>query len=146
MPINWRTDYGVRLVYEISKKPEGTRATVRDLSGSAEVPYDYARTIVRDLVTSGIMRSFRGVGGGVELTRSPQEITILDVFRALGEPVSLALCTDAGGVCGRQDTCPMHVAIYNDLDAMMADYLGRVSFRDAVEIGSALPESAEDCR
>lgn len=145
MPINWRTDYGVRLVYEISKKPDGARATVRELSESADVPYDYARTIVRDLVASGILRSFRGVGGGVELTRPAADITVLDVFRALGEPVSLALCTDAGGVCGRKETCPMHVAIYDELDAMMVAYLSGVSFANAVRIGSELPSSPGDC-
>lgn len=145
MPINWRTDYGIRLVYELSNLGEGTRSTVRKLSESADVPYDYARTIVRDLVAAGVMQSFRGVGGGVELAAPAADIAVLDVFRALGEPVSLALCTDAGGVCGRVSSCPMHVAFWAELDEIIARYLGEVSFARAVEAGAQLPKSTEDC-
>lgn len=146
MPINWRTDYAIRIVFEIAKMESGTRATVRDLAEAASVPYDYARTIVRDLVAAGVMTSRRGVGGGVELARDRSEISVLDVFRALGEPVSLALCTDAGGVCGRKDTCPMHVSIWTELDRMMESYLAGVTFEDAVRIAATLPASPEDCR
>ncbi len=145
MPINWRTDYGIRLVLELAKLGSGTRSTVRTLSESAEVPYDYARTIVRDLVAGGVLTSHRGVGGGVELAAPAGDTTVLSVFRALSEPVSLALCTDAGGVCGRKTTCPMHVAVWTELDEYMQDYLGRITFARAVEVARTLPASPEDC-
>jgi Rrf2 family protein len=145
MPINWRTDYGIRLLYELARLPAGTRATVRDLSEAADVPYDYARTIVRDLVVAGLLESRRGVGGGVQLAGPAADLTVLDVFRALDEPVSLALCTDAGGVCGRTSTCPMHVSIWSELDDITERYLGGVSFQRIVDIGSTLPATVEDC-
>lgn len=145
MPINWRTDYGIRLVYELAKLGEGTRTTVRVLAESADVPYDYARTIVRDLVAAGVLDSHRGVGGGVELASDAAEINVLDVFRALNEPASLALCTDAGGICGRTATCPMHVGIWAELDDLIADHLSKAHFARVVEIAGALPKSPEEC-
>lgn len=145
MPINWRTDYGIRLVFELSKLGDGTRSTVRRLSETADVPYDYARTIVRDLVAGGVLDSHRGVGGGVELASLASEISVLDVFRALGEPVSLALCTDAGGVCGRVSTCPMHVSVWADLDDYLERYLRGVTFERMLEVSATLPASPEEC-
>lgn len=145
MPINWRTDYGIRLVYEIAKLGPGVRTTVRKLSESAEVPYDYARTIVRDLVAAGVLTSRRGVGGGVQLARPAEDIVVLDVFEALGEPPTLALCTDAGGICQRSDLCPMHVSIWNHLDGVIKEYLGSVSFAHTVAVGRALPVTPDGC-
>lgn len=144
MPINWRTDYGIRLVYELAKLGEGTRSTVRTLSESGNVPYDYARTIVRDLVSSGVLSSHRGVGGGIELAAPACETKVSDVFRALGEPVSLALCTDAGGMCIRKETCPMHQSIWAQLDEKIEEYLDGVSFANVVETGRRLDEPASE--
>ena len=138
MPINWRTDYGIRLVYELTRLGDSTRATVRQLSEAAEVPYDYARTIVRDLVAQGILTSRRGVGGGVELARPSADITVLDVFHALSEPASLALCTKAGGTCSRSGTCPLHKCIWRELDEMIAGYLSKVDFATAANLGRGL--------
>lgn len=139
MPINWRTDYGIRLVFELAKLGEGTRTTVRVLAGSANVPYDYARTIVRDLVAAGVLASHRGVGGGIEMAAPAADTRVADVFRALGEPLSLALCTDAGGNCRRKETCPMHQSIWAQLDSKIEEYLGTVTFATVVEVGDTLP-------
>lgn len=135
MPINWRTDYGIRLLYELAAKGEGVRATVREISESAEVPYDYARTIVRDLVAKGLLESRRGVGGGVQLARPATQITLLDVFRALDEPPSLAICTEARGVCARAGECPMHNVFWRQLDGLILDYLGKTDFGTVLAAG-----------
>lgn len=145
MPINWRTDYGIRLMLELAQLGDGTRATVRQLAEAADVPYDYARTIVRDLVAGGLLVSRRGVGGGVQFARPASETTVKDVFGALGEPISLALCTDAGGVCGRKSTCPMHVSVWRELDGIIERHLGAVTFEQAASIAKELPRSPEEC-
>ena len=38
---------------------------------------------MRSLIAAGIMKSFRGVDGGLSLNRDPQEISLLDVIRAV---------------------------------------------------------------
>lgn len=145
MPINWRTDYGIRLVFELALMGEGTRATVRDISEASSVPYDYARTIIRDLVGAGVLRSRRGVGGGVEIARAQEDISILDIFHALNEPPTLALCTDAAGICQRKEICPMHVSIWDELDGRIRDYLGSVTVADMVHIGGPLRAESSPC-
>lgn len=137
MPINWRTDYGIRLSFELARCDHGTRATVRQLSEAADVPYDYARTIVRDLVAGGVLNSRRGVGGGVQFARPIDEITLLDIFRALGEPATLALCTEAHAGCGRSEDCPMHNVFWRELDDTIAQYLGSVHLGRVLEQAGA---------
>jgi Rrf2 family protein len=43
------------------------------------------RRIVSELVKAGLVISHQGKGGGLELGRSPQKITLLDVYEAMGE-------------------------------------------------------------
>ncbi len=125
-------------MYELVLIGEGNRATVRQLAETSQVPYDYARTIVRDLVVGGLLTSRRGVGGGVMLARSAAQISVLDVFRALKEPASLALCTDVGGACTRSTTCPMHQVFWRDLDDLIEGHLGSADFGSLAETGLRL--------
>ncbi len=137
--INWRTDYAIRLMYEIAKLGPGARDTVRRTAEVAEVPYDYARTIARELVNAGLLVSRRGVGGGVELARPAAEISLLDIFNAMCEPASMSLCTQ-GQVCNRQTGCPVHHGVWTGLDDLIGAYLANATLASAVELGDRLPE------
>ena len=138
MPIQWRTDYAIRLMYEAARMGPGGRRTVQQLAGSASISYDFARQIANDLVHAGLLKSHRGAGGGMELARPASQITVLDIFRALGEPPSLALCTIDPTVCERPATCPMHHGVWQPLDDMIQEYLGSVTLADCVARGESL--------
>ncbi len=131
MAINWRTDYAIRLLYELAKQGPGVRDTVRHTAELAEVPYDYARTIARDLVNAELLKSRRGVGGGIELARDADEITVLDIFRAMGEPPSLSLCTQ-GRVCHRSPNCQIHSSVWCELDDLIEAHLANSTLGSAV--------------
>lgn len=135
MPIQWKTDYAIRLMYEAALLGPGARATVRTLATRAGVPYDFARVIAHELVVTGLLASHRGVGGGVELGRAADEITLLDIFHALGEPPSLALCTRDPSVCPRSPECPMHNAVWSELDRRIAEYLRGITLAGVVSAG-----------
>lgn len=137
MAINWRTDYAIRILYELAKQGPGVRDTVRHAAELADVPYDYARTIARDLVAAGLLTSRRGVGGGIELARPAEEISILDIFNAMGEPLSMSLCTQ-GRVCNRSPKCPIHCGVWHRLDDLIAEQLDAVTLAQAVLDGNAI--------
>lgn len=136
MAINWRTDYAIRLVYELAKQGPGVRDTVRHTSELATVPYDYARTISRDLVAAGLLNSRRGVGGGIELARAAEDITMLDIFHAMGEPTSLSLCTQ-GRICSRSPLCTIHSGVWCELDDMIESHLAVATIGQAVSRAQA---------
>lgn len=138
MAINWRTDYAIRLMCEVAGLGEGVRDTVRRTSESTGVPYDYARTIARDLVNAGLLQSRRGVGGGIELARSAEMISILDIFEAMGEPPSISLCTADPTICVRSDTCGIHHGVWQDVDGMIRDYLANTTLAKAVGVALEL--------
>ncbi len=137
MAINWRTDYAIRLMVEIARLGSGARDTVKRTAESAGVPYDYARTIARDLAASGLLRSRRGVGGGVELGRAAEEISMLDIFNAMGEPASMSLCT-RGQVCDRTISCSVHAGVWSGLDVAIEEYLARATLAESVSLSNEI--------
>lgn len=141
MAIQWRTDYAIRLMYEAARLDEGVRGTVGRLAESGSVPYDFARQIANELVRGGLMVSYRGARGGVGLARPAEEVTLLDIFRVMGEPATMSLCTTDPGVCGRSVACPIHNNVWRDLDAMIEQQLASVTLAACVARGQVL-ESA----
>lgn len=138
MPIQWRTDYAIRLMYEAARLGPGARGTVQQLASNASISYDFARQIANELVHAGLLESHRGAGGGMELARPAAQITILDVFNALGEPPSLALCTVDNTICQRPPICPIHHGVWLSLDDLIREHLENVTLEDCVLKGEAL--------
>jgi Rrf2 family protein len=126
---------------ELAKRGAGERDTVRRTADAASVPYDYARTIARDLVSARLLSSRRGVGGGVVLARPAEEISILDIMRAMDDEASLSLCTKDPSICDRNVACPIHVGVWRGLDVLIEGYLAQHTLADAVALGAQLEAS-----
>jgi Rrf2 family nitric oxide-sensitive transcriptional repressor len=99
-------EYALRAVVYLARKP-GESSTTEDVAEATRVPPAYLAKIFQGLVRAGVVRSQRGVGGGVMLARPADEVTILDVVNAV-EPIrritSCPLDLPTHGV----RLCPLH--------------------------------------
>jgi len=125
MEITRRTDYAIRILMELARSGGGP-VSVRVLATSQDVPYAFARGIQRDLAAAGLVESRRGAAGGAVLTRSPEEITLLDVVHATQTNSSCSVCTNDPTWCNRMGGCSVH-KVWREADEMMTGYLGTKS-------------------
>ena len=88
-------EYALRAVVHLAYQAPVARTTA-DIAEATCVPRDYLSKILQGLAREGIVKTQRGVGGGVSLVKLPDELTILDVVRAV-EPESVRRIT----------TCPL---------------------------------------
>jgi len=79
------------------------------------------------------------VGGGIELAKPAADITMLDIFNAMGEPTSLSLCTQ-GRVCSRSVLCTIHSGVWRELDDLIEQHLEKATLGDAVSAATCDPE------
>ncbi|MEV6695133.1 Rrf2 family transcriptional regulator [Micromonospora sp. NPDC051196] len=87
MYVSARSDYAVRAMLAMAHRhPELVKAAV--LAASQDIPYSFLQGILLDLRRAGLLHSSRGSDGGYSLTRAPEEITIGDVLRATGGPLT----------------------------------------------------------
>lgn len=87
--------------------PEGV-ALVRTIAEQRGIPAPYLAKIVHQLARAGLVRTQRGVGGGVRLARAPEDITLYDVCIALNDPAIETRCMLGIDECTEARACPAH--------------------------------------
>lgn len=65
----------------------------------------YLDAIFASLKAAGLIVSRRGVGGGHALAKTPEQIRLGDVIRALEGPIELVDCVGAPALCARSSEC-----------------------------------------
>lgn len=106
-------EYALRAVVHLAyQSPEAH--TTAQIAEATRVPKDYLSKILQGLAREGIVRTQRGVGGGVSLIKEPSELTILDVVKAV-EPESVQRITSCplGLKTHGIRLCPLHKRLDN---------------------------------
>jgi Rrf2 family protein len=85
-------EYSLRAVVFLADKVEPQKTG--QIATATKVPPAYLSKVLQGLARANIVRSQRGIGGGMTLARAPKDLTILDVVNAV-EPL------------GRIETCPL---------------------------------------
>ncbi len=83
MKLSVKSDYAMRAVLALARRPPGSSVKVEELAAEQGVPGNYLVQILLELKAQGLLRSTRGKEGGYSLTRPPAEITVGDVLRAV---------------------------------------------------------------
>ncbi len=78
------------------------------------------------------MRTYPGLGGGLELGREAKDLTMLEALEALDGPVALARCTLNPEMCPRSGYCPMH-KLWKDMEAGIIAQLRQVTFLEIAQ-------------
>jgi len=130
MNLTQATDYAFRAVLYLAKKGKGEVVEAQEIAGQENIPLRFLLKILRQLGQAGIVKSYRGVGGGFSLARAPEDITLLDVVEAVEGPVKINRCLIDPKYCTSQrgGRCAIHQElslIQNDIIAR----LGTVSFQ-----------------
>ncbi|MBQ0997164.1 MULTISPECIES: Rrf2 family transcriptional regulator [Streptomyces] len=89
MHISAKADYAARALLELACEPSRP-LTCEAIASSQGIPFRFLKSVVGDLRRAGLVRSQRGCEGGYWLGRPADEITLLDVSRAVdGELLTL---------------------------------------------------------
>lgn len=115
-------EYALRAVVYLAQNPERS-CTTEEVAKATKVPSAYLAKILQGMVRSGVIRSQRGVGGGVKLARSPEELTILEVVNAV-EPIQRIKVCPLGLSTHGTNLCPLHKRLDNALAAIESAFAG----------------------
>lgn len=107
----------------------GKPVLVKDIADACEIPGPYLAKIVNSLSKSGIVTTQRGIGGGVALARSPQEISLFDLCEALGDPIVERRCMLGTAQCSDDRACPAH-KFWTAARAKQWDFLRETTLAD----------------
>lgn len=132
-------EYALRAAVELASR-DGVPAAVAEVAARTRVPKPYLAKILQGLTRAGIVRSRRGVGGGVALARPADRLTVLEVVNAV-EPVQrIATCPLGLPAHGRR-LCPLHKRLDDALAALEAAFAGTT----LAELAGAPPSASGLC-
>lgn len=108
MQITRAADYAVRVMVHLSSLPQGSRLQKSAIVELSEAPESFLSKVLQRMVAQGLITSWRGSGGGFELAKPPEEISVLNVVEAIDGPMNLNLCVPGSSGCERSLACAVH--------------------------------------
>jgi Rrf2 family protein len=111
-------EYALRAVVHLADQAPAPRTTDQ-IATATRVPKAYLSKVLQGLSHANIVRSQRGLGGGMTLVKQPADLTILDVVNAV-EPVGRICECPLGLKAHGVKLCPLHKRMDNAL-AMVED-------------------------
>ncbi|MCC6673684.1 MAG: Rrf2 family transcriptional regulator [Thermomicrobiales bacterium] len=104
MKVSTRGEYGVRAMVALAKHYGEGPASISTLAQESSVPYSYLEQLIAPLKKSGLVTSRRGAAGGYQLARSPEQIGVGEIYRAMEGPIAPMECVSEDVT---EQTCPL---------------------------------------
>lgn len=111
MRVTTKGRYAVRAVLQLTLSEQSKPVSIRQLAEAEAISPEFLEQIFFRLRKANVIKSTRGPGGGFMLNREPSEISVKDIFAAVGEEISLSPCTsddEPDFVCSREARCLAH--------------------------------------
>lgn len=135
--ISQSVEYALRAVITIANAG-GQSCPSREIAEITRVPAPYLSKLMQSLVKSGLLIAQRGPNGGFQLSRAPEEVTLLDVINSL-EPLERIEKCPLGIGSHAGTLCPLHRAVDGAIAAAQR-ILSEVRVSDMVaQPGSVTP-------
>ena len=134
MELTRKGDYAIRGIVYLASLPPDKIALLSEIAAAVDVPQTFLAKIFQQFSKSGIVKSFRGTGGGFLLARAPEKITLLEVVEAVEGPVNLNRCLAAAGDCSRDSYCPVH-PVWRNVQDRIRDMLADVTLKELASGG-----------
>jgi Rrf2 family iron-sulfur cluster assembly transcriptional regulator len=130
MFVTRKMDYGLRILLTLGCRPND-RLTSEELAETIEVPRQFTLKIAQSLTKAGIIKAQRGVGGGIQLARDPETITLHDIFKATDTPRALNDCLIDPADCDRSPFCAPHQAL-REIQVILDQHLTRITLGELI--------------
>ena len=134
LKINRQTDYAVRVLLALAKRAPDVRLSSAVIRQEMLIPAAFMGRIVAQLAAAGLVTTFAGRDGGLQLPRPASEITLCHVLEAFEGPLLLSDCMHTKGEddCPFQNGCPVR-SKWGRVQAAMLRELASISFADLAD-------------
>jgi Rrf2 family iron-sulfur cluster assembly transcriptional regulator len=137
MRLTTKGRFAVTAMIDLAMRQDKGPVTLAGISQRQDISLSYLEQLFGKLRRHEIVESVRGPGGGYNLARKAEEVTVADIIIAVDEPLDATQCG------GKESNCPgaqkeqgsrcMTHDLWATLNAKMVDYLDSVSLKDLVD-------------
>jgi Rrf2 family iron-sulfur cluster assembly transcriptional regulator len=135
MRLTTKGRFAVTAMIDLALRQEHGPVTLAGISQRQEISLSYLEQLFGKLRRHEIVESVRGPGGGYNLARQANNVTVADIIIAVDEPIDATQCGSKGNCHGSNQQNGIHCMTHDlwaTLNAKMVDYLDSVSLQDLV--------------
>jgi len=130
MRLTTKGRYAVTAMLDLSLNYGLGAITLADISDRQGISLSYLEQLFARLRKQGLVSSTRGPGGGYRLSRTADEITVLDVISAVDEKVDSTACEGKAN-CNDGESCLSH-ELWTSLSEQIKSYLSGITLGQVV--------------
>jgi Rrf2 family iron-sulfur cluster assembly transcriptional regulator len=136
MRLTTKGRFAVTAMIDLALRQHNGPVTLAGISQRQEISLSYLEQLFGKLRRHEIVESVRGPGGGYNLARRAEDVTVADIIIAVDEPLDATQCggkENCHGADHEGGTRCMTHDLWSTLNAKMVEYLDSVSLKDLVE-------------
>ena len=122
LKLSKKTDYAIILLAHLAENKSPVSAN--EVSCFYNLPHAMVANILKQLVTSGLVKSLRGQNGGYILGRSIDNINLSEIIRVTDNAFELVECVNQECACKVHHCCPTRgplVALHKQIDEFVKE-------------------------
>ncbi len=131
MKLSTRGRYGTRMLLDLALQHDRPVA-LKDIAQRQQISLPYLERLIAPLIAGGIIRSARGVRGGVWLAQPPEQIKLSTVIQLLEGSVAPVECVNDPAICSRSELCVTR-DIWTKIKRAINEVLESTTLQDLVE-------------
>lgn len=117
MKLTKRTDFVLRTLIYLAHQDTGKRTSIQEIAKSYHIPANHLTKIVHQLGQLGYVNTYQGRGGGIELAKPTQAISLKQVILAFEPDTELLDCSQCAL---RNQSCKLEKHLYLAQQAFFA--------------------------
>ena len=132
MKLSTRTKYGTRALMTLALAEDDRVMSTREVADKQDISFKYLEQIMSALRAGGLVNSRRGQSGGYTLSRQPEKINLLQVYRVLEGSTAPSDCVDNPETCSLGCACPTRET-WAEIGRSIREVLENTTLRELVE-------------
>ena len=132
MKLSTRTRYGTRALLDLARHRGEKPVQLKEIARRQNISLHYLEHIITPLVGAGIVRSIRGAGGGIKMSKRPEQIKLSEVVALLEGTMAPVDCIIDPESCRRSDSCVTR-DVWSEMKNAIDKTLNSITIQDLIE-------------
>ena len=138
------TDYAIRALLALAAR-KGSYVSAKSIATDQDMPYQFLRGLLQDMIRHGLVVSKEGVRGGFMMEKDPDTISVTQLIEIFQGKVQVSECMFRKQICGNRARCVLRHEIMRIEQVVQSEFekvtIGKL-MRDLEAANQVQPKSA----
>ncbi|MCH9028319.1 MAG: Rrf2 family transcriptional regulator [Bacteroidetes bacterium] len=108
LKLSKKTEYAFMAARHLAMNNSGHYSTAKEIADNCQIPYQLVAKVLQNFARNKIATSFQGAKGGYKLNKSPDNISLIDIIKAVEHNYQVTECMqqdNSRSTCSHLDCC-----------------------------------------